>query len=1158
MKSRFLAVLAALSLLQCGLFSCLLFSQEFRASLGGRITDMSGAVVPGATVTAVNEETNAVLSTHSNEVGNYRIPFLLPGNYRITVELARFKKIERPGVRISVASDATLDFVLEMGETTQTVTVTASTPLVNTSNADLGQVVDNRDLIMATPALLRNVMNRITLVAGVTNDSMDDAAYTSNAQSAVSISGGAGQRGGNEIMVDGIPNTVARSGGIALFVPSLDAVQEMKVHTTMFDASMGRSNGGAINITTRGGTNEFHGSAYAYKRWKALDANLWQNNRFNQPKNPVNYNQYGAVAGGPVVVPKLYNGKDRTFFLFSFESDRNKQDRPFEARVPTDLERKGDFSQTMNLRGPGLLALYDPWTTTVTGSTARRNIFPGAVIPTARLSSIGLALAKLYPQPSRPGVPRIGQFNYFASPVAEVTEKQYSARIDHSLSSRQRMFVRLSRLDRGQRPVTLPYPYIFSAPVVGTGPFGNSPRTFDSVAMDDTISFSPTLVGSLRYGFVERSAPQFNPKEPPDAALLGLPAIILANQAVKGFPQFNLGENFPTFGTNVRLQRWFSHNILATVYKMTGNHSVKFGGDYRLTRANTNDPGTSAAGTFTFSPVFTQQDPFVRTSSDTSGSGLASLLMGIPASGSLGFTSPSSVQNHYMGVFVQDEWKPRRNLTLTFGLRYELETPYTERYNRAAYGFDFNAASPLAVPGMNLRGGLLFAGVGRSSRREGDLDLNNFGPRFGLAYTLNEKTVFRGGYGLFYGAQAYQTDFLGSVGSFNTVTSYTGSIDNGATPFTTLANPFPTGVRQPRGNTAGLAAQYGDSLTIFDQKRVNPYNQQWQFSIQRALPGQMMVEAAYVGTLSLKTLQSFDLNEKPDRYLALGAAENNKVPSPFLGIFEPSSNLGTGSTITQGQLWKQYPQYVSLFLEGSNTGRTIYHALQSKVEKRLQHGFTFLWAYTYSKLIANNTTSLVNERHYRSVSPLDRRHVMRVTAVYDLPFGPGRALLKTHTGIIARVVEGWSLSGVISSDSGAPLTVTQTNGRPIAVSNPSKSGSVADRIGDRVDPATRKVLNPYFDTSAFVPLASQYVVSPTSPYFDWLRGPRKTSLNVSLVKDIKIREQMKFQARADVSNLLNSPIWENPDTNMSNPTTFGVIRTTGFARRIMLGARLSF
>jgi hypothetical protein len=228
------------------------------------------------------------------------------------------------------------------------------------------------------------------------------------------------------------------------------------------------------------------------------------------------------------------------------------------------------------------------------------------------------------------------------------------------------------------------------------------------------------------------------------------------------------------------------------------------------------------------------------------------------------------------------------------------------------------------------------------------------------------------------------------------------------------------------------------------------------------------------------------------------------------------------------------------------------------VEKRLQHGFDLLFAYTFSKLMTNNMTSVVNVRHYRSVSPLDRTNVFRLTAVYDLPFGPGKALLKSQHGIVARFVEGWAVSGVVTSDSGAPLSITQTNGRPIILRDPTKSGSVSSRIGDQVDPATGKVLNPYFDTSAFVPLGNQYTISPTSPYLDWLRGPRRTTINMSLVKGVQIWERVKLQLRGDASNLLNSPIWNDPGTDMSNPTTFGVIRGTASPRRILIGARLSF
>ncbi|RPJ81459.1 MAG: hypothetical protein EHM18_16905, partial [Acidobacteria bacterium] len=395
------------------LFLCLSVSlalgQEFRGSLVGRVTDQTKGILPGATVTVMNQETNASANTVTNDQGNYRLPFLLPGTYKVSVEMTGFRRTETT-IRMSVGTDVTLDLTLQVGEIDQTVTVTDSTPLISSSNADLGQVISN-DYAQNAPVLLaRNIMNRVTLTPGVTQNLGEDA-YSSNAQTEFSISGGGSKRGGNEIVVDGIPNTVANAGGIALFTPSLDLVQEMKVHTTLFDASFGRSNGGAINITTRGGTNEYHGSVYDYKRWKALNANTWENNRLNLPKPGINYNQYGGVFGGPIWIPGLYNGKNRTFFLVSYEADADKRNIQFRGRVPTELERKGDFSQTLNLKGAGMVQIYDPWTTTGSGSNAKRTPFPDSKIPAERLSPIGLAVAHMYPLPTTPGTPRIAQFN---------------------------------------------------------------------------------------------------------------------------------------------------------------------------------------------------------------------------------------------------------------------------------------------------------------------------------------------------------------------------------------------------------------------------------------------------------------------------------------------------------------------------------------------------------------------------------------------------------------------------------------------------------------------------------------------------------------------------------------------------------------------------
>ncbi|HEY2932543.1 MAG TPA: carboxypeptidase regulatory-like domain-containing protein [Acidobacteriota bacterium] len=1150
-------LLLFLGSLFCGSVS----AQEFQGTLLGRVTDASRAVLPGASIIVTNQETNTSVSSVTNDEGNYRVPFLLPGNYLVAVEAPGFKKIVQK-VHLSAGSQSTLDFTMEVGEISATVTVSSGqAPLLETSNADLGQVIERTYVENLPVSLTRNPMNRIFLAPGVRGDT---GTYTSNAQTTFDIMGGGGKSGSNEIMVDGIPNTIPQSGGVAVFIPSQDLVDEMKVHTTLFDAAYGHSNGGVVNFTTRSGTNNFHGTAYGFKRWRALNANSWRNNQLGIERPPTNYHQYGGVVSGPVFLPRfgkggpgLYNGRNRTFFIFSYESDLDPRDLTKEARVPTALERTGDFSQTLNRLGTGIVQIYDPLTTTGSGAAARRTAFAGARIPAERLSPIGLAVAKAYPLPNLDVPAQINRLNWVGSGITEVEQTQWSMRIDQRISERQRMFGRYSRLTRRQAGLTNEFPAAYSYPSGGTSDLGIENRYFDSVALDDTISFSPAFIGSLRYGFSGRSSPRTVPVGLLNPSGLNLPPVILQNQSFAGWPRFQLGESFPEFGSSLRAERWYTHTGLGTFYKIMGDHSLKFGVDYRLTRKNTNSQSPTGVGDFTFNNTFTRANPSTASTGDTSGSSLASLLLGIPNSGSLGFSSPLSLQNHYWGLFIQNDWKASPNLTLNFGLRYELETPYTERFNRGGFGFDFDAPSPIQVPGMSLLGGLLFAGVDGNSRRQGNLDKNNFGPRIGFAFSFSNKTVVRGGYGVFFSSQTYNSSFEGDVATFNASTSYVGTTNGGATPFTTLADPFPTGIVQAIGNSQGLAARYGDNLSAFNPNRVNPYNQQWQLSIQRQLPWRMMFEAAYAGMLTLKQLESFDLNEKPDRFLSLGAEENRSVPNPFFGPFNSTSSLGRTSTTTQGQLWKQYPQYTTLTIHGLNTGRSTYHSLQTSVEKRFSDGLNFLLGYTYSKSIERNTTSVVNPRNYRSVSDQDFRHVMRLAVVYEMPFGPGKSFAASSNGFVSRLFGGWTISGYINARSGEPLSFSGTNGRPIVLRNPSKSGPVPERLGDQVDPQTRRVVNPYFDIDAFVQLP-QYTISPTSPFLDWLRGPGDLNLNMSLIKVITIRESVKFQLRADSTNVTNSPHWGNPGTNLSQPSTFGVITSGGGGRSFQMGARLSF
>lgn len=1134
--SRYLVVAVA--------FSIALIAQEFRGTLLGRVTDPSGAVIPGAAVKATNQATNVTLETTANESGNYQIPFVVPGDYTLSVESTGFKTITRSGVRVSLGAQVTVDFTLEVGQASESITVDARTPLLNTASADLGQVVSSSEIVNIPVNITRNVLDIASLSSNVLGGG---GGYTTNSQADFSISGSGGGRGGNEVMVDGIPNTITQGGGNIVYVPSMDSVEELKVHTTLFDASLGHSSGGAINITTKGGTNDLHGTAYLFKRWKALNANSWQNNRLGIARPPVDYNQWGFLIGGPVYIPKVYNGRNRTFFSTSLERNSSTGPSTRQGRVPTELERQGDFSLTRNRQG-GLFTLYDPETTVVAGNTATRQPFPGNRIPSNRISALGRAALALYPLPTNPSETRINAINW-AQAVTETTEeKQLSVRLDHVINDNQRLFGRVSKLVRDQVPIRA-----FPAEYREGGGGDYIRRDFWSAALDDTFTISPTFVGSVRYGFSRRS--EFTSKGSFGLDVdVPLPTQIAQNQYLPGLPIFRLGENLPMVGSGYRPEANDTHALLATFTKLAGPHNIKFGIDWRIMRKNNSALGTSAPGNFTFNPVFTQADPFNARSSDTSGSALASVLLGLPASGSLGFTSPLSMQHHYIAGFVQEDWKATRRLTLNFGLRYELETPWTERYNRISYGFDQDALFPAQIPGRELRGGILFAGADGISRHQGKIDRNNFGPRFGFAYQLAPKTVVRGGYGLFYAGQSFSTGFLGTVGAFDANTPYVGSLDGGATPFASLANPFPSGLRQPIGSSAGLMAQAGDSLSFFDENRVSPYNQQWQFSIQRELPASLLIEAAYMGMLSLKQFEAFNLNEKPDQYLALGAQENTQVANPFRGLLPPTSTLGQGNTIPQRRLWVAYPQFTDLRIEGANTGRSIYHALQLRADKRLSHGLTAVVNYTFSKLIDNNTTSIVNPRNYRSVSQYDKKHVLRVGSTYQVAARfPGQSLASK---VANQAFSGWLIGAVMSIESGYPLSITDSVGRPVRLRSPAKDGEVSDRLGDVV--VNGVVQNPYFDTTAFQRLPNQFVISPESPYLDDLRGPGVFNLNLAVTKRFEIREQVRMEVRAEAVGATNTPNFGNPGTNISNAATFGVITSASGARQMQMSARLVF
>ena len=387
-------------------------AQESRGTILGRIIDPSGAVVAGVSIQAVNVDTKITLRTTSNEAGNYQIPFVVPGNYRIEVSQPGFRTLQRDGIRVLTGTQVTVDLQLELGAASDSVTVVDSAPLLNPASGDLGQVLDNRILSAVTIGLGKNVLYAVRLAPGVNSGG---GSVTGNGAGNYRISGGGSTDGRVEYLIDGIPNTVAQNSGGVVYIPSIDAVEEIKVQTTMFDAAYGHSNSGAINITTKGGTNTPHGTVYMYKQWGALNANSWANNRNGIQKPTVHYYQYGYLFGGPVYIPRIYNGRNRTFFSTTLERDNDPRTCMLYARVPTTQEKQGNFSQTLGSTGLPL-SVYNPYTTTVSGTRATRQPFANATIPASQLSPTGAAWLKLLPEPNMAGiVPRIQAYNWLTS-----------------------------------------------------------------------------------------------------------------------------------------------------------------------------------------------------------------------------------------------------------------------------------------------------------------------------------------------------------------------------------------------------------------------------------------------------------------------------------------------------------------------------------------------------------------------------------------------------------------------------------------------------------------------------------------------------------------------------------------------------------------------
>lgn len=1133
----------------------LLWAQSFTGTISGTVQDSSGAVVPGADLVLINANTNERRTQQANPDGSYVFALIPPGAYRLEGEAPGFKKLIRSNLIVEVNQSLRIDVTLEVGTATESVQVIAETPLLQPNTSSLGQVVDNRKIV-EFPLAGRNSFALISLTAGAQPlGEFGNLPARANAYAAGYFSMNGSQPLSNETLIDGVPANAATTNAPGL-TPSVDAIQEFKVQSGNFTAEFGRTGGGVVNLIFKSGTNQFHGTLYEFLRNSALDANNFFNNRAGRRKARNVLNQFGATAGGPLV-------RDRTFWFVSYEGLRDRRALSQTYTIPTPEQLRGDFSGTLNAQGQQI-TIADPATTrpnpAVPGSFLR-DPFPGNRIPESRIDPVAARVRTLWPQPTSAGTGPARVNNWTGAGSAPNTQDQFSARMDHSLSDRHKLFGRFSwsNINRGG--------FDFFGNGAGWVNPGGSGMPIDinarNLSIDDTYTFTPTLLLNLRYGFVRQWVARDPPLAGLDLTTLGFPAEFNSQVGVRALPSF-MPAGFRAIqqrGTDNIRRGDLTHSVQGNITKVTSRHNVKTGADYRSILLNEFEPIISQ-GQFFFDGRFTSSDPLRLLAN--SGHSIASFLLGLPNSGNIDIQPPISVNYRYFGGYIQDDFKVNQKLTLNLGLRYEVETGRSERYDRLSF-FDPTAPNPLG-PTVNmpeLRGGLRFVGVDGNGSRQKRTNWNNWGPRFGFAWQINARTVVRGGYGLFFLPNT--GDGAGPANAnegFTSVTQFVSSLNGGITPADRLSNPFPGGVVRGPGSSQGLLTQLGQNLTTVRFADRSAYSQAWNFNIQRELPGNFLFDIAYAANKGTSLPVNLEFNQLPDEYLALGSRLLEQVPNPFRQFV--SVGPLSQPTVARGQLLRPFPQFTSVLHRDVRTGSSIYHSVQAKLEHRFSRGFSFLAAMTAAKQIGSPVSHTVvsdpgfqnnNQRSLdRSLSGFDVARRVVVSGNWELPFGRGRTLMNSLPGPLGLIVSGWQLNGILTLQGGFPLGLSTSTNQTNSFgggSRPNNNGKSAALSG-----STRSRLDRWFDTSVFSQ-PPPFTFGNTSRTLPDVRTPGLANLDFSVTKGTNIGERVTTQFRAEFFNGLNHPNFGSPGTAFGN-ANFGVISSALDPRIIQLGLKILF
>lgn len=1136
-------------------------AQTTAGTITGTVSDPSGAVVPATKITLTNLATNVERTTISNTDGIYVFANVPPGSYRVDAEKGGFKHYSRSPIDVQVQQGYRINVTLELGAVTQQVNVTGATPLLQPTSSSLGQVIAGRS-VSEMPLNGRNVFNLMALVPSVVPQGQSQGTPTGAnpfAWNNYSINGSFGNTGA--VFLDGVP---LGSGYINLpsFIPTQDSIQEFKVQTSNLGPEWGRFAGGAMNLTTKSGTNHIHGEAYEYLRNKVLNANDFFSNEAGIPTPAFTQNQFGANAGGPLVIPGVYNGKDKTFWFFSYEGFRLRQGETFVTTVPTAAERTGDFSNLRDSSG-NLIPVYDPLT--VCGelgnapcpvdSTGQpiytRQQFQGNIIPQSMLNPTSVDLISLWPLPNVAGSQYTNNNNYTAHASVGGNNDEEVTRIDENISQKQHMFGRYSHWSNLNLPID----------PLGTGICVDRCQESFSVndaVLDDTYTFNPTLLMDIHAGFDRFVYLRTPINQNFDLTSIGWPSIL--NSQIPGFlrtpptPDVS-GMASEIFGTQGQsgisafTNDWY---FSGDITKVAGRHTLKAGAQLMILQDNYAQTNI-ASGLFNFNSGFTASSPF----GGAGGFGWASYLLGYSSGGNNHLPALTAGQERYRAFYFGDTWQATKKLTLDYGVRYDQQGPWTERFNRESL-WNFGVTNALIQnTSLPAKGELcLVASSCRKSRSYYNLDWTQFAPRIGFAYSLDQDTVIRGGYGIFWipvdtSWVSPNTDPVNGVS-----TPFVSSINGGITPFNNFGNPFPTGVLEPPGRTPDLNSIFlGQGVTTMYPDARYPYMQQWNFDIQRQLPAGFFVDAAYAGSKGTHLAPGGrTLNQLPDQYLSMGTALLTEVSNPYYGLVTKGSLAQP--TVAAGQLLRPFPQYTGVGIPLSGYGNSNYNSFQLKVQRKFSKGGTLLAAYTVAKLLGNvdtksgwleSTTGGVggvqdwnNLRNEYSISSQDVPQRLVVSYVVDLPVGHGQKLLSGTTGVADKLVSGWGLDGITTFQSGFPLKLSTSQNLTNSFGGGSRP-NVVPGCSQKVSGSAESRLNNWFNTACFAqPAAFTFGDEPrVDPH---LRMEGEDNFDLSLFKNTNFgpSEKLGVQFRAEFFNLFNRPQFGPPGTTVGT-SQFGVV-----------------